>query len=106
MLNKDVKKALFITWFILTLICTATLVIPFSFSRDQVLENAPVCISKSKYNQECALCGSTTAFIEISQGNFKKAHELNRASIPIFVVFLINLCIFIIVAVSCRSRIC
>lgn len=103
MFNTDVKKSLFITWFILTLIFTATLVIPFIFSKDQVLSNTPVCLSKSKYNKECALCGSTTAFIEISQGNFKKAFELNRASIFIYSLFFINICIFIIVTVSCRS---
>ncbi|MNL10126.1 hypothetical protein D3C87_1309180 [compost metagenome] len=103
MFKKDVKIALFFTWFILTIICAATLVIPFLFSKDKVLGNTPVCISKSKYNQECMLCGSTTAFIEISEGNFKNAYNLNRGSVVIFAVFFINLCIFIIVAVSYRS---
>lgn len=103
--NKDLKKALFITWFILTLICTATLVIPLVFSKEKVLSSAPVCLSKSKYNKECILCGSTSAFIEISEANFKKAYELNHASIFIYSLFLINVCVFIIVAVYCRSRI-
>lgn len=105
MVAKDVKKALFITWFILTLICTATLIIPLVFSKERVLRNAPTCLSKSKYNQECVLCGSTSAFIALSEANFKKAYELNRGSIFIYSLFFMNACVFVIVAVSCRSRI-
>ena len=92
---REQKLALLIVWTIITLIITIVILFPFFADRQTVLKNAPTCISKSQFNVECSLCGMTRAFIEISNGSFSNAIDLNRGSIVIFFTFALNFFIFI-----------
>ena len=94
--QREINNALKIIWMVITLLTTLLILIPFIVDRDKILNNTPVCISVSKYNVECALCGMTRAFIEISNGNFIKAYTLNKGSLFLYVAFLANSLIFIL----------
>lgn len=50
----------------------------------------PVCESKRLYGRECFFCGTTTAFVAISRGDFRTAAESNRGALPLYVCFAIN----------------
>lgn len=93
-MSKEFKKVLLIVWFVLTVLTSATLIVPLIFSKETVLRHTPACMSKSLHHQECFLCGTTTAFTEISSGNFKNAYHLNKLSPFIYSFFLVNLCFF------------
>lgn len=93
---REINDAFKIIWMVITLLTTLLILIPFIVDRDKILNNTPVCISMSKYNVECALCGMTRAFIEISNGNFVKAYSLNKGSPFIYIAFLSNSLIFIL----------
>lgn len=71
------------------------LLFPFFADKQTVLENTPTCISKSQFNVECSLCGMSRAFIEISNGCFGNAYDLNKGSLFIYSSFLLNSIIFI-----------
>ncbi|WP_410479019.1 DUF2752 domain-containing protein [Pedobacter gandavensis] len=81
---------------ILTLLSSFTILFPLFFSKETVLRNTPTCVSKSKYQQECFLCGSTTAFTALSKGDLPEAFRLNKLSPFIYGFFLINICFFVV----------
>ena len=92
--HKEQKAAILIVWFIISLITTTIILFPFVFDRQTILENSPKCISKNHFNIDCSLCGMTRAFIEISNGNFSTAYELNKGSLYIYSSFILNIIIF------------
>lgn len=94
-MSKEYKKVLFIVWLVITVITGLTLIVPLVFSSNTVLKHTPTCVSKSQFNETCFLCGTTTAFTEISKGNFNTAHQLNQYSLLIYAAFLTNLALFI-----------
>lgn len=98
---KEIKTALKTTWVIISLFTTLIILIPFIVDRNNILKITPVCISVSKFNVECALCGMTRAFIEISDGNIKKAYFFNNGSIILYLIFLTNSLIFILTSFYC-----
>jgi len=94
--KKEQKWALLIVWSIFSVATTLIILLPFFVDRGTVLQITPTCISKSQFNIECSLCGMTRAFIEISDGNYSKAYDLNGGSILVYISFLLNSTIFIV----------
>lgn len=91
----ELKVAILIVWIIISIITTTIILFPFFADKQTVLENAPTCISKSQFNVDCSLCGMTRAFIEISNGNFRNAYNLNNGSLFVYLSFIFNSSSFI-----------
>jgi hypothetical protein len=79
-----------ISWLILTLLSVPVVVAPFVLPGEAISRWAPVCERKAKSGQECLLCGMTTAFLLIGEGECQEASHHNRASLPLFFVLLGN----------------
>ena len=86
----QIKLAIFFVWIVLSGVILCTLVAPFLLSADTINDMVPRCEWKSKYNQECPLCGMTTGFIYISQGQFTQAGMANSFSLYLYSVFVVN----------------
>ena len=93
---KELKVSLFIVWTIITVTIFIILFISFFLNKQTVLNISPTCISKSQFNVECSLCGMTRSFLEISHGSFMNAYNLNKGSIFLYSIFLLNSILFII----------
>lgn len=92
--NTELRKALRIIW-IFSVLFFLFIIISIIFVPEQlVLENIPVCESQ-KTGSECALCGSSRAFIEILKFNFSTAYNYNKGSIILFILLTINLLLYL-----------
>jgi predicted RNA-binding Zn-ribbon protein involved in translation (DUF1610 family) len=87
---EELKLSLIISWLVLSLVTFCILILPYILSEESIHHLVPKCEWKTKYNKECPLCGMTTAFINISKGNFKKAYQANRGSLFLYAFFLLN----------------
>lgn len=90
MINDEIKVSFLTVWLVIGLVIFTILVTPFIFPTQSIKNLVPVCKWKLKYNKPCPLCGMTTAFINISDGNFSAAQKLNRFSGGLYSAFLIN----------------
>jgi hypothetical protein len=86
----ELKISLFLVWSILSIIILFILIAPLFLSQDSILKLAPYCVSRTKYNKECPLCGMSRAFIAISKGNLGVAYSANKAAIPTYLTFALN----------------
>lgn len=68
----------------------AILASPFALGRDCIARILPMCEWKAKYGRECAFCGMTTSFLDISEGRLGEASHANRAGIPLYLIFVVN----------------
>ena len=87
--NKELINALKIIWILsgitTILVVLAIMIVPTHW----ILESIPICEYKA-LNKKCFMCGSTRAFIEILKFNFLEAYRLNKISIYLFFLLLIN----------------
>jgi hypothetical protein len=86
----DVRRSFRIVWVTLSLAILAVLVSPFALGRERLARMVPVCEWKAKYGRECAFCGMTTSFLDISEGRLGEASHANRAGIPLYLFFVAN----------------
>jgi len=86
----QIKLAVFFVWIVLSGVILFTMVAPFLLSADTINAMVPRCECKSKYNKECPLCGMTTSFIYISQGQFTQAGMANGFSLYLYALFVVN----------------
>lgn len=93
--TKEYQVEIIVIWGIISLITLAVILSTFTIDSKTILENTPVCISKSQLDKDCVLCGMTRAFIEISHGNFSNGHQFNKASIFVYCTFLTNSIVFL-----------
>ena len=89
-MNRDVRASLRLAWITLSVVILAILVSPFVLGRERLSRLVPVCERKARYGQECAFCGMTTSFLNISEARFSDAGRANRAGIPLYLVFVSN----------------
>lgn len=89
-LARDLRTALQMVWMTLSLLVLMILAAPFLLGRERVAGLAPVCERKARFGTECALCGMTTSFLDISEGRFDTARRANRAGIPLYLIFISN----------------
>jgi len=87
---RDLKKALVISWIIITSIIFILIISPFLFKGDVLLSISPLCESQTILGQECFLCGMSKSFISISKGNFYQAYRLNNFGIYLYLIFCLN----------------
>lgn len=87
--QSQMKLAMFVVWIILSGIILCILITPLLFTADKIRKVTPECQWK-KYNKECPLCGMTTSFIYISQGEFSQAVKSNSFSPYLYFVFVLN----------------
>jgi len=91
--NQPLKNAIRIVWQISAIASIALLLILFFADNTWILSAAPTCEYSAK-GEECFLCGSTRAFTEIKNFNFKNALALNKLSILLFALMVINALVF------------
>lgn len=89
-ITQELKQALGIVWLVVSLLILGALTAPFALGRERVARLVPACEWKSKYGRECAFCGMTTSFLDISEGRFGDAAGANRAGIPLYLLFVSN----------------
>jgi hypothetical protein len=86
-------RALRIDWLVVSGVILLLLAAPVALPERTLFALTPVCEWKAKYNAECPLCGMTRGFLDISHGDFARAVERNRGSVPLYAAFLINECL-------------
>jgi hypothetical protein len=89
-ISTELKRALLFVWFAATVPTAASVAAPLVLTEPAIASITPVCESKRLYGRECVLCGATRAFIAISHGDWRRAHELNRGAIPLYFAFTAN----------------
>ena len=89
-MTEDVKRSFRIVWVTLSLVILAVLASPFALGRERLARIVPVCERKTKYGRECAFCGMTTSFLDISEGRLREAGHANRGGIPLYLLFVVN----------------
>lgn len=94
----DLKIAALVVWKIFSVACIVSVLITFLFP-DVMLKISPVCLSVKLYGTQCFMCGTTKAFIEITNGNFSNAYLLNKLSIFLFSLFILNSITFLFYSV-------
>jgi hypothetical protein len=67
----------------------------FLIDKESILENSPKCIIKELFGFECISCGMTRAFINVSEFEFSEAYQMNKFSIPLFVLITLNFLTFL-----------
>lgn len=102
-MSRDLKTAFRAVWLVVTVAAALAALAPFVVPHPVLARAAPVCESKQRYGKECWMCGTTTAFLAISEGNWGAAARANRAAIPIFGAFVTNAAIAAIYLVR-RAR--
>lgn len=92
----EFKRAVTISWTIVTLITVGTVLAPTVVSESQLTRITPRCERRVKTGQPCFFCGMTTGFIAIAHGRLREAEHANRASLPLYAGFVCNgLCLAI-----------
>ena len=92
MFAEQVRKALLISWLIVSAAIVPVLAAPFVLPPRTISSLTPRCEWKARYGRECVLCGMTTSFILISEGRLNDAVGHNRASIPLYAALFWNQC--------------
>lgn len=87
--RKDLKLSLVITSHVISAVMLIVIVLSIFYPK-LFIELSPVCLSKSLHNSECFMCGTSRAFVEISNGKFFEAFALNKLSPLIYLIFLIS----------------
>lgn len=87
--NQELNNAIRIVWQISAILSIAILLVLFFVDEKIILCTVPICEYKAN-GEECFLCGSTHAFIELKKLNFSGAFALNKLSPFVFVLLIIN----------------
>jgi hypothetical protein len=98
----ELRAAASSVWLVLSLAVGLLLISSRALSEDWIFQHAPVCEAKARFGRECALCGMTHAFLDISRGKWREAERQNRASLPLYGIFLANEMAFLLAVVSGR----
>jgi hypothetical protein len=88
--TEDVHRAFRIVWVTFSLAILVVLALPFALGRERIARIVPMCEWKAKYGRECAFCGMTTSFLDISEGRLGEASLANRGGIPLYLLFVGN----------------
>lgn len=95
MITREFRQGFFIVWAVLSLSALFILLAPFVLPENALFSLAPVCENKRLGRGECPLCGMTTAFFEISKGDFSRALYSNRASAALYSILVLNQFVFL-----------
>jgi hypothetical protein len=88
-LREDLPKALKIVWLIAAGVCGLAVIAPLVFPSSLLVGWFPVCAAKAAGGR-CILCGMTTAFLHIGEGDLSGATAANSNSILLFAAMSLN----------------
>ena len=88
-LTDDISQALRIVWLILGAVCGFVIAAPLILPSDLLLGWFPICAAKAAGGR-CFLCGMTTAFVRIGEGDLTGALLANSGSIALYTVMAVN----------------
>jgi hypothetical protein len=86
---KDLLISLKYVWLILSLIGFFLILIPIIDSEKKLYNQIPTCPSKFE-NKNCILCGSSTSFYLIGNGEFKLAKQTNQIAYYFYFLLITN----------------
>jgi hypothetical protein len=92
----SLKIALKRLWILGTLASLVLVLLVFFDDKETIKKQVPVCMSIQYQGKPCVLCGSTSAFYEMSKGKWSRALELNKIAVFLFVIILGNSIVFVI----------
>jgi hypothetical protein len=81
--RRDLRYAFRIVWVILSALSGLAVLSPFVVSPSFLFGIFPVCQAKLA-GSSCMLCGMTTAFVSIGQGDFAAAQVANPGALPLY----------------------
>jgi Protein of unknown function (DUF2752) len=87
--TRDFQIALRIVWLILAGVSGLIVFSPLLFPSSVFLNLFPVCSAKLA-GGSCILCGMTTAFVSIGNGDLATATQANRGAITVYVALGMN----------------
>jgi hypothetical protein len=88
-LRADASIAIRATWLIVAVIGMIAVVAPLVVSADSLHGLFPVCEARAR-GGSCALCGMTTGFIFVSQGEIEEARRANAGAPVLYAVLVLN----------------
>ncbi len=91
--SMDVKKAklaIILAWAVLSMIVLLIIVCPFVLSQNTIFMLSSLCELNHVPHVESPLYGMTRAFLFISKGNLSEALKLNRFSVLLYSIFVLN----------------
>jgi hypothetical protein len=91
----SLKIALKRLWILGTLASVILVIFVFFDDKESIKKQVPVCMSIQYQGKPCFMCGSTSAFYEMSKGNWSRALELNKIAVFLFVIILGNSIVFV-----------
>jgi hypothetical protein len=85
----DLPYALRMVWLILSIVSCLAVLAPLFLPPSSLFRIFPMCQAKLA-GSSCILCGMTTAFVSIGQGDFAAAQRANPASLPLYFTLVLN----------------
>lgn len=86
----QLRTAFILSWLFVSCLLVFVLAAPHLLPHNLILDATPACEAKTRFNTECSLCGMTTAFLRIAEGDMQGAANANRAGVALYGVFLLN----------------
>jgi hypothetical protein len=87
---KEIKLAIMLAWSVLSIIVLLIIVSPFALSQNTIFMLSRLCELNHVPHVESPLYGMTRAFLFISRGNLAEALKLNRFSMLLYSIFVLN----------------
>jgi len=87
---RDTRVSFIVAWFALSVGGMSLLLAPFIVPHSILLKVSSTCESRHGDIARCPLCGMTTAFLLLSEGDLEGAQRSNHWSIFLFSGLLIN----------------
>ncbi len=88
-LRRQFTRALLIVWLIVGFVSGVAVGAPLVASSNTLYQLFPTCAAKAA-GSSCMLCGMTTAFVQISGGDFHGARISNAGSIELYSILGLN----------------
>lgn len=88
-LRHDVRVAASVVWLILAAVSGLVVAAPFLLPSTFLLNLFPACQAKTA-GGSCILCGMTTAFVSIGEGDLVTAQLANRGAIAVYLALVTN----------------
>jgi hypothetical protein len=88
-MTEELRRSVWIVYFILTVLFLIAIAIPFFDSKLLVYNHIPIC--KSKLNNEtCIACGSSTSYYLLRNGDIIDAWMTNSFSVIVYFLSIVN----------------
>ncbi len=88
--KSDLSKGIRYVWIIFSVISLIVFIVLYLPNRDDIFLLVPQCEWHDDSNRQCLLCGMTTAFKLIAQGDYIEASQSNRLSMYLYIILVGN----------------